>query len=154
MKRVNKPGWCARLNVAKQSTFYIESQKYPIGSMLNVEYKLSEIALAMGKDNVMVRREMKRNGNQRSDSYSHDLGQRKHHKRQKEKPKRACFTTGVKMYVNALLHIGLENFWNLAKYYSRTFNGIKHPNFLLVLKGWEWRFNVGNHVQLVTQITA
>ena len=47
---------------------------------------------------------------------------------------------------------GIENFWNQAKHHMRRFSGIKRTNFLLVLKGWEWRFNGGDHVQLLTQI--
>ncbi len=79
------------------------SQRYTIESMLKVGYKQSEIALAIGKDKSVVSREIKRNCDQRSGSYSHDLAQRKYHKRQKEKSKRIRFTSEVKTNVNALL---------------------------------------------------
>lgn len=78
------------------------SQKYTIESMLKVRYKQSEIALVIGTDKSLVSREIKRNCNQKSGSYCHDLAQRKYHKSQKDKPKRVRFTTAVKADVNAL----------------------------------------------------
>ena len=47
---------------------------------------------------------------------------------------------------------GIENFWNQAKRHLRKFNGIKKENFYWFLKECEWRFNGGNHQQLLTQL--
>ena len=47
---------------------------------------------------------------------------------------------------------GIENFWNQAKRHLRKFNGIKPENFHWFLKECEWRFNGGNHQQLLKQL--
>jgi transposase len=47
---------------------------------------------------------------------------------------------------------GIENFWNQAKRHLRRFNGIKKEGFYWFLKECEWRFNGGNHQQLLRQI--
>lgn len=47
---------------------------------------------------------------------------------------------------------GIENFWNQAKRHLRKFNGIKSENFYWFLKECEWRFNGGNHEQLLKQL--
>lgn len=47
---------------------------------------------------------------------------------------------------------GIENFWNQAKRHLRKFNGIKQENFYWFLKECEWRFNGGNHKQLLAQL--
>jgi transposase len=47
---------------------------------------------------------------------------------------------------------GIENFWNQAKRNMRKFNGIKQENFYWFLKECEWRFNGGNHQQLLKQL--
>lgn len=47
---------------------------------------------------------------------------------------------------------GIENFWNQAKRHMRKFNGIKEDNFYWFLKECEWRFNGGNHQQLLRQL--
>ena len=47
---------------------------------------------------------------------------------------------------------GIENFWNQAKRHLRKFNGIKQENFYWFLKECEWRFNGGNHRQLLKQL--
>lgn len=47
---------------------------------------------------------------------------------------------------------GIENFWNQAKRHMRKFNGIKQDNFYWFLKECEWRFNGGNHQQLLKQL--
>ena len=47
---------------------------------------------------------------------------------------------------------GIENFWNQAKRHLRRFNGIKPDNFYYFLKECEWRFNNGNHKQLLNQL--
>ena len=47
---------------------------------------------------------------------------------------------------------GIETFWNQAKRHLRKFNGIKPDNFYWFLKECEWRFNGGNHQQLLKQL--
>jgi transposase len=47
---------------------------------------------------------------------------------------------------------GIENFWNQAKRHLRKFNGIKPENFHWFLKECEWRFNGGNHAELLKQL--
>ena len=47
---------------------------------------------------------------------------------------------------------GIENFWNQAKRHLRRFNGIKKESFHWFLKECEWRFNGGNHQQLLRQL--
>ena len=47
---------------------------------------------------------------------------------------------------------GIENFWNQAKRHMRRFNGIKQENFYWFLKECEWRFNGGNHRELLKQL--
>ena len=47
---------------------------------------------------------------------------------------------------------GIENFWNQAKRHLRRFNGIPRQSFYLFLKECEWRFNEGNHRNLLNQL--
>jgi transposase len=47
---------------------------------------------------------------------------------------------------------GLESFWNQAKRHLRRFNGIPKDSFFLFLKGCEWRFNAGDHRELLNQL--
>jgi len=47
---------------------------------------------------------------------------------------------------------GIENFWNQAKRHLRRFNGIKSEHFYWFLKECEWRFNGGDHQQLLKQL--
>ncbi|MCH6259440.1 IS1595 family transposase [Puniceicoccaceae bacterium K14] len=47
---------------------------------------------------------------------------------------------------------GIENFWNQAKRHMRRFNGIEKDSFYWFLKECEWRFNGGNHQQLLRQL--
>lgn len=49
---------------------------------------------------------------------------------------------------------GIENFWNQAKRHMRKFNGIKPDNFYWFLKECEWRFNGGNHAELLKQLKS
>jgi transposase len=49
---------------------------------------------------------------------------------------------------------GIENFWNQAKRHMRRFNGIKPENFYWFLKECEWRFNGGNHAELLKQLKS
>ena len=58
-----------------------------------------------------------------------------------------------KLFADKRNHInGIENFWNQAKRHMRMFNGIKQDNFYWFLKECEWRFNGGNHQQLLKQL--
>jgi transposase len=47
---------------------------------------------------------------------------------------------------------GIENFRDQAKRHMRKFNGIKKENFHWFLKECEWRFNGGNHAELLKQL--
>ena len=49
---------------------------------------------------------------------------------------------------------GIENFWNQAKRHLRKFNGIKPEHFYWFLKECEWRFNGGNHKELLTRLNS
>jgi transposase len=49
---------------------------------------------------------------------------------------------------------GIENFWNQAKRHMRKFNGIKPDHFYWFLKECEWRFNGGNHAELLKQLKS
>ena len=58
-----------------------------------------------------------------------------------------------RLFADSANHInGIENFWNQAKRHLRRFNGIKPANFYWFLKECEWRFNGGNHEQLLKQL--
>ena len=58
-----------------------------------------------------------------------------------------------KLFADKHNHInGIENFWNQAKRHMRRFNGIPRSSFYWFLKECEWRFNGGNHKQLLTQL--
>ena len=49
---------------------------------------------------------------------------------------------------------GIENFCNPAKQILRKYNGIKPDHFYGFLKECEWRFNGGNHGDLLKQLRA
>ncbi|WP_135081979.1 IS1595 family transposase [Terasakiella sp. SH-1] len=58
-----------------------------------------------------------------------------------------------KLFADKQNHInGIENFWNQAKRHMRKFNGIKTDHFYWFLKECEWRFNGGNHADLLKQL--
>lgn len=58
-----------------------------------------------------------------------------------------------KLFAHKQNHInGIENFWNQAKRHMRRYNGIKQDNFYWFLKECEWRFNGGNHADLLKQL--
>jgi len=60
-----------------------------------------------------------------------------------------------KLFARGKNHInGIENFWNQAKRHLRKFNGIKQENFYWFLKECEWRFNGGNHQDLLNQLKS
>jgi transposase len=49
---------------------------------------------------------------------------------------------------------GIETFWSQAKRHLRRFNGIPRQSFQLFLKQCEWRFNGGNHRDLLNQLKS
>ena len=56
-------------------------------------------------------------------------------------------------FVDKASHInGIENFWSQAKRHMRRYNGIPRESFFLFLKECEWRFNGGNHKELLNQL--
>ena len=60
-----------------------------------------------------------------------------------------------KLFADKQNHInGIENFWNQAKRHMRKFNGIKKENFYWFLKECEWRFNGGDHKNLLDQLKS
>ena len=60
-----------------------------------------------------------------------------------------------KLFADKQNHInGIENFWNQAKRHMRKYNGIKSDNFYCFLKECEWRFNGGNHADLLKQLKS
>ena len=81
-----------------------KEQRYTISSMLKQGKKNTEIASTIGKHKSVVCREIKRNKDQRSGVYGHDLANRKYAKRQKEKYKHKRFTNKVKSYVEYLIN--------------------------------------------------
>jgi transposase len=59
------------------------------------------------------------------------------------------------LFADQTNHInGIENFWNQAKRHMRKFNGIIAENFYWFLKECEWRFNGGNHAELLKQLKS
>ena len=44
---------------------------------------------------------------------------------------------------------GIESFWSQAKRHMRIYNGIKPDNCNWFLQEYEWRFNGGNHADLL-----
>ncbi len=56
-------------------------------------------------------------------------------------------------FAHGVNHInGIENFWNQAKRQMRKYNGIKKEHFYWFLKEAEWRFNGGDHKNLLNQL--
>lgn len=74
--------------------------------MRNVGHSQKEIARAIEKDKSVVSRELRRNCDLRNGVYKHELAQRKHEHRQKNKPKRRRFSTEVQAFVDR--HIELD----------------------------------------------
>jgi transposase len=50
--------------------------------------------------------------------------------------------------------IGIEKFWYRARKHMQKFNGVRLDNFYWFLKEYEWRFNGGNHKQLLEQLRS
>ena len=71
--------------------------------MLKQGYKQIEIALAIGKDKTVVRKEIRRNSDKRDGVYKYEQAQKKYAKRQKEKPKRKGFTKDIQQVTELLL---------------------------------------------------
>lgn len=80
-----------------------QEQRYTISVMNEQGYNQKEIAEAISKDKSTVSRELRRNCDQRSGKYMHDLAQRKYTHRQKTKPRAIKFTNAVKKYVDEKL---------------------------------------------------
>ena len=58
-----------------------------------------------------------------------------------------------KLFAQKHNHInGIENFWNQAKRHMRKFNGVPRQHFNLFLKECEWRFNIGNSKELLSDL--
>ncbi len=78
-------------------------QRYEIQAMVNNEYSQKEIAIALGKSESAISRELKRNKDRRSGKYIASTAQIKYDKRQKEKPKHKRFTLEMQKTVEKLL---------------------------------------------------
>lgn len=78
-------------------------QRYTISVLLTARKTKSFIAGVIGKHPSVVGREIARNSDGRSGSYSADLAQRKYGKRIKEKPKKIWFTPEIAERVEAYL---------------------------------------------------
>jgi transposase, IS30 family len=76
--------YCPRRKVSYMS-HVTEQQRYTIGVMLQQNYKQVGIAKAIGKDNSVVSREIKRNCDKRNGEYRSELAQKKCESRQKER---------------------------------------------------------------------
>ena len=84
-------------------THITQEQRYTICCMLKQGYKQIEIALAIGKDKTVVRKEIRRNSDKRDGVYKYEQAQKKYAKRQKEKPKRKGFTKDIQQVTELLL---------------------------------------------------
>jgi len=84
-------------------THITQLQRYAICCMLKQGYKQIEIAVAIGKDKTVVRKEIKRNSDKRNGVYKHELAQKKYAKRQKEKAKQKRFTKNIQQAIELLL---------------------------------------------------
>ncbi len=80
-----------------------KEQRYTIGAMIAKNYSQKQIAEAIGKDKSVISRELNRNCDKRSGTYSDDLAQRKYEKRKQEKTKNKRFTDAVKQSIDDLL---------------------------------------------------
>ena len=84
-------------------THITQEQRYTICCMLKQGYKQIEIALAIGKDKTVVRKEIRRNSDKRDGVYKYEQAQKKYAKRQKEKPKRKGCTKDIQQVTELLL---------------------------------------------------
>ena len=80
-----------------------EAQRYTICGMLQAGQSRKSICETIGKDKSVLSRELRRNCDQRSGKYSHQLAQRKYQVRQDEKPKRVYFTAQIREFVDSYL---------------------------------------------------
>jgi IS30 family transposase len=78
-------------------------QRYEISSYKEAGKSIVEIASLLNVSPTTIRRELKRNSDQRNGEYHPDLAQRKTAKRHKEKAKRQDFTSAIAMLVRAYL---------------------------------------------------
>ena len=78
-------------------------QRYTIDHMIQQGYKQFEIARCIGKDKLVVSRELKRNCDLHSGKCNSELAQRKCEQRHKEKPRNRRFTEAVQNRVETLI---------------------------------------------------
>lgn len=78
-------------------------QRYEIQAMVNNECSQKDIAIALGKSESAISRELKRNKDRRNGKYIASTAQRKYDKRQKEKPRHKRFTLEMQKTVEKLL---------------------------------------------------
>jgi len=76
------------------------SQRYKIETMHQLGHSQKDIAICIEKHKSVVSRELKRNCDQRNQTYKADLAERKYKQRLITKPKFIRFTQGIKQYVN------------------------------------------------------
>ena len=54
---------------------------------------------------------------------------------------------------NRKVHLtGVEKFWHQARKHMQKYNGVRLDNFYWFLKEYEWRFNGGNHKELLEEL--
>jgi IS30 family transposase len=78
-------------------------QRYTISVMMNQGFSNSKIGEVLGKDRSVIGREIKRNKDERSGKYSHELAEKKCNSRHKQKAKHVKFTPEIRLYVDNLL---------------------------------------------------
>ena len=99
------PEWNRFLNLApgqksSNMSHLTDEQRYTIQSLMELGYNYSQIAAKIGKDKSVLSREVKRNCDLRSSTYSANLAIRKCSERHKSKTKNHRFTSTVIYYVN------------------------------------------------------
>jgi len=78
-------------------------QRYTISCMLKQGVSLESIGNIIGKDKSVISREIRRNKDERSGEYRHDLAQRKYKLRQSKIPKHIVFTESMQHEIEALI---------------------------------------------------
>lgn len=80
-----------------------DEQRCTIERLKEAGYQQKQIAVAIGKSDSAVSRELRRNRDERNAAYRAELAARKSAKRKKEKPKAVRFTAAMRAYVEQLL---------------------------------------------------
>jgi IS30 family transposase len=80
-----------------------DEQRCTIQRMKEAGYQQKQIAVAIGKSDSSVSRELRRNRDERNAAYRADLAARKSAKRKKAKPKAVRFTATMRLYVEERL---------------------------------------------------